>query len=59
MTSNTQVRISTDTRDALKDVGKMGDTYDSLIIEMIRVYRTYIEFVANHKTETDDTDDGA
>lgn len=46
MTPNTQIRISTDTRDALKEVGNMGDTYDILLCKMIDTYKTYIEFIA-------------
>jgi hypothetical protein len=54
MSDKVRIEINRSTREAMKGMGNMGDTYDSLIIEMIRVY-----FVANHKTETDDTDNGA
>jgi len=50
MSSNTQIRISTDTRDALREVGNMGDTYDILICKMIDTYRVYMEFVTNRSS---------
>ncbi len=36
MAMTTTIQIRTDTRDALKDIGTMGDDYDSVIERLIR-----------------------
>ena len=39
MSDKTTIQIRTETRDALKEIGNMGDTYDHLIQEMIYLYK--------------------
>ena len=42
--SQTMIRISTDTRDKLKDMGRMGETYDDVIARLYdRVFNKKME----------------
>ena len=41
MSGKVRIEINIDTRDAIKSAGKMGDTYDTMINEMVRVYIMY------------------
>ena len=53
-----RIEINRSTRDALKDVGNMGDTYDILLCKMIDTYKVYIEFVSKRNdTSTDQPGD--
>jgi len=36
----TTVQMSTETRDKLKDVGKKGETYEQIIIRLLREHET-------------------
>ena len=36
MSENTTIIVSKDTRQALKDIGRMGETYDDLIRRLMR-----------------------
>ena len=40
----TTIQIEEETRDRLKDIGKMGDSYDSVI-------RRLLDFYAEHKSD--------
>lgn len=52
MSDKVRIEINTYTREAIKNVGKMGDTYDTLINEMIRVYTMYrVSMLKPHDTE--------
>lgn len=54
-----RIEINRSTRDAIKDVGNMGDTYDILLCRMIDVYKWYTTKIAERDAERDDPDVGA
>ena len=41
MADKVRIEINRSTREAMNNTGRKGDTYDSLIIDMIRVYDMY------------------
>ena len=43
MGTATTIQITTDTRDLLRDLGKKGETYDQLIIRLIKLLKR-VEF---------------
>jgi hypothetical protein len=45
----TTVRISTATRDKLHELGKMGDSYDTLIFRLCEFYEAHKEKIEQNK----------
>jgi len=41
MNNKVRIEIDRDVRESLKDMGRIGDTYNTLLTEMIRVYTVY------------------
>lgn len=39
MSNDTTIKVSKDTRDELKKMGNKGDTYDDIIIKLIKCFK--------------------
>ena len=39
MAGMTQIRITVETRESIKSIGNMGDTYDDVIMNLITMYK--------------------
>jgi pyruvate-formate lyase len=43
MEETTQIQIKVWTREALKQIGKKGESYDDVIVRLIKNYKIYVE----------------
>jgi hypothetical protein len=56
MSDKVRIEINRSTREAMNETGKKGDTYDTLICEMVRVYDMYISAIKKNNNKSDDMD---
>lgn len=51
MASDKQIRVSEETRDDLRELGSMSDTYDDVISMLIEFYESNTETPNNDRTQ--------